>query len=454
MGSSMGCGGSREVESTATMDINQFKNETTHAQKMGIIENETKDEGEGSFTEVLKTIDPKDRDSLILYMIDRVDIYGGLTEDVKKDMFEEFGVSGEQTIELYLEIFGEGGKRGPEQVRKTPDWFAELPSVDKDLITELLQGESGYRSHLIKKLQSSKLCSDYEDAKYFLHYWYYGGGQSTFCPKLAAEISESDEMTESSVTVENAVPKRTAPTMQSYPKCGDYDWGGWGRPNTDEIPLRTSKYLRTGKQKHKKPSDNPILMPAIGLEMFQGQNECPSHIAQVPESQFYNDIHLEDSDNFYFLLNYKVLGMKTCACAFFMYDKSIEEDYPQFAKLWKKFIDGDDDFRNQRFKLFPKIQHGPWILRKTVPNVPTLLGTKVPLQYYRGKNYFEIDVASDQNTLAYTICKMAFPISKQLIVDLCHILQTETEDELPEVIFSGIQLQNIDLSMATIVNNF
>ena len=77
------------------------------------------------------------------------------------------------------------------------------------------------------------------------------------------------------------------------------------------------------------------------------------------------------------------------------------------------------------------------MLKMMVPNVPTLLGQKVPITYHRGNNYIEIDIECDNNYLASSITKVAYPIAKSLTVDQSYILQAEEMYDLPEIVFAG-----------------
>lgn len=45
-----------------------------------------------------------------------------------------------------------------------------------------------------------------------------------------------------------------------------------------------------------------------------------------------------------------------------------------------------DDFRNQRFKLIPRIVDGPWVVKASIPQKPALLGQKLT-QRYRARNF-------------------------------------------------------------------
>ena len=63
------------------------------------------------------------------------------------------------------------------------------------------------------------------------------------------------------------------------------------------------------------------------------------------------------------------------------------------AKVARPFFNGnDDEFRDNGFKLIPKVVEGNYFIRMAVKDTPTLLGNKLKQYYYRGDNYFEVDV--------------------------------------------------------------
>jgi Protein ENHANCED DISEASE RESISTANCE 2, C-terminal len=61
----------------------------------------------------------------------------------------------------------------------------------------------------------------------------------------------------------------------------------------------------------------------------------------------------------------------------------IEEDTP-FGRIARPFFHGnDEDFRNNRFKLIPKVVDGNMIIKMAVKDTPTLLGNKLKQYYYK-----------------------------------------------------------------------
>jgi hypothetical protein len=67
----------------------------------------------------------------------------------------------------------------------------------------------------------------------------------------------------------------------------------------------------------------------------------------------------------------------------FLFQSLFEEDTP-FARIAYPFFFGnDDEFRNNRFKLIPKVVDGNMIVKMAVKDTPTLLGNKLKQTYCR-----------------------------------------------------------------------
>lgn len=125
--------------------------------------------------------------------------------------------------------------------------------------------------------------------------------------------------------------------------------------------------------------------------------------------------------------------------------EEVENPTTPFGRLMNKFIFGEsDDFRNNTFKLIPKIVQGNIVVRKAVGTKPSILGKKIKQHYIRGERFFEIvvDIASDK--VAQRIVKLALGYAKTLVVDMMFVLEGTDEATLPERIFGGLRVKNID----------
>ncbi len=64
-----------------------------------------------------------------------------------------------------------------------------------------------------------------------------------------------------------------------------------------------------------------------------------------------------------------------------------------FDTVFQRFLNGDDSFRCERFKLIPTIVEGSWVVRQGVGKKPAITGNKLRQVYFRGDNYFEVIAA-------------------------------------------------------------
>ena len=75
--------------------------------------------------------------------------------------------------------------------------------------------------------------------------------------------------------------------------------------------------------------------------------------------------------------------------SYFEVPENLEEISPHVAALWKRYLEEDDKFRNDRLKMIARCPTGPWFVRKLIGNVPTIIGHKLPQYTYRGEGYCE-----------------------------------------------------------------
>jgi len=119
---------------------------------------------------------------------------------------------------------------------------------------------------------------------------------------------------------------------------------------------------------------------------------------------------------------------------------------PHFDKLMLDFISKDDDFRNARFKIIPRMVEGNWAVKKIMgDNTPAILGTKMTVKYFRGDNYFEVDVDLTSSKIARGILGTVKTYVKSVVIDLALILEGQSEEELPERLLGALRFYRLDL---------
>ena len=72
-----------------------------------------------------------------------------------------------------------------------------------------------------------------------------------------------------------------------------------------------------------------------------------------------------------------------------------------FGRIAQKFFFGnDDEYRDNTFKMIPKVVDGNMVVRMLVKDTPAILGTKLKQTYHKGDNYFELDIDIGSSNVA------------------------------------------------------
>ncbi|KAF0682384.1 Aste57867_25472 [Aphanomyces stellatus] len=212
----------------------------------------------------------------------------------------------------------------------------------------------------------------------------------------------------------------------------------WSEPDASLFAVRGPNYLVDKKKTPSKKSRFRL----VGVDLFAFENEKERYnLANRPGSQ------VQSAAGFTFVVNMIIPSPNNLSMVFYFQPDvpNIFEENTPFSDLLGDFLDGDDAFRNSRFKLIPTVVEGTFIVKQAVGSVPTLLGNKLSCPYHRGPNYFEVDIDISSNGVANTVVGMVKGVTKVLVVDLAFLLESQSEEELPEAILGAVRLQNVSL---------
>lgn len=274
-------------------------------------------------------------------------------------------------------------------------------------------------------------------------------------------------------------------TQDSFPPVLDTNY--WQEPSALGWNVRSSTYL---KSKLKYPATNNLFQ-LLAVDLIQLQNSKPvlSGLSTLPKERISQYIHsntqqkksgkkgsAHDKNNdrpFVFVVNITVPG--TVAYHLVMYyaihDKRLIQksnghhpsastnlppltpEQKAFQTIASEFFFGSSDkYRDERFKLIPKIISGNILVKKAVGSKPTLLGKKVKQYYIRSNDYFELIVDVGSDAIAKKVVGLCTGYAKNLVVDMGFVLEGTSEEELPEVVMGSVRLKNIDFKAARKVN--
>lgn len=214
----------------------------------------------------------------------------------------------------------------------------------------------------------------------------------------------------------------------------------WSEPDASAFMVRGPNYL---VDKKKIPSA-PSKFHLVGVDLLSFESASDRyHISARSDSVGRN----AGAGKFTFVINMIIPGAENVCMVFYFQPAkdNLFEDGSPFSELLNDFIDGDDAFRNSRFKLIPTVVEGSFIIKQSVGSKPTLLGNKLKCPYHKGENYFEVDIDISSNSVANTVVGMVQGVTKSLVVDMAFLLEAQSEEELPENILGAVRLQNISL---------
>ncbi|KAJ4962298.1 hypothetical protein NE237_022237 [Protea cynaroides] len=205
---------------------------------------------------------------------------------------------------------------------------------------------------------------------------------------------------------------------------------GWASPPGELFNLRSKNYFT---RRQKSPAGDYLLKPA-GVDWLRSTAKL-DNILSRSDNRVMNSLRRAHSlrsislKTFVFAINLQVPGREQHSAVFYF---ATDDPIPPGSLLYR-FIHGDDSFRNQRFKIVNRIVKGPWIVKKAVGNYAAcLLGKALTCKYYRGENYFEIDVDIGSSGLASAILHLALGYVTAVTIDMGFLVEGQTEEELPE----------------------
>ncbi|XP_054818212.1 protein ENHANCED DISEASE RESISTANCE 2-like isoform X2 [Prosopis cineraria] len=225
---------------------------------------------------------------------------------------------------------------------------------------------------------------------------------------------------------------------------------GWASPPGDLFFLRSENYLT---KRQKAPAGDYLLSP-VGMDWLQSNSKLDNVLGRADNRVSHALRKAQDQGrslkSFIFAVNLQVPGKDFHSAVFYF---ATEDPVPSGSLLYR-FINGDDAFRNQRFKLVNRIVKGPWIVKKTVGNYSAcLLGKALTCNYHRGPNYLEIDIDIGSSAIANAILHLALGYVTNVTIDMGFLVESQTQDELPERLIGAVRVCQMELSSARVVTD-
>ncbi|EEC67085.1 hypothetical protein OsI_33873 [Oryza sativa Indica Group] len=211
----------------------------------------------------------------------------------------------------------------------------------------------------------------------------------------------------------------------------------WRMSDGNNFRVRSKTFIY---DKSKIPAGKP-LMKLVAVDWFKDMKRM-DHVARRKGCAVQV---AAEKGLFALAVNLQVPGTTNYSMVFYFVTKKLIPN-----SLLQRFVDGDDEFRNSRFKLIPSVPKGSWIVRQSVGSTPCLLGKAVDITYIRGPNYLEIDVDIGSSTVANGVLGLVCGVITTLVVDMAFLVQGNTYEELPERLIGAVRVSHIELKSAIV----
>ncbi|XP_076894572.1 protein ENHANCED DISEASE RESISTANCE 2-like [Bidens hawaiensis] len=221
---------------------------------------------------------------------------------------------------------------------------------------------------------------------------------------------------------------------------------GWASPPGSLFSLRSRNYFT---KKTKLPSGPWLLQPA-GVDWLRSNSKL-DHVLSRADNRVVHALRKKQCNgshqkSFILAVNLQVPGRDHHSAVFYF---ATDDPIPTGSLLYR-FIHGDDNFRNQRFKIVNRIVKGPWIVKATVGNYSAcLLGKALTCHYHTGPNYLEIDVDISSSKIATAILHLALGCVTAVTIDMAFVVEAQEEEDLPERVFGAVRICQMEMSSAT-----
>ncbi|KAG0630717.1 hypothetical protein M758_1G199400 [Ceratodon purpureus] len=217
----------------------------------------------------------------------------------------------------------------------------------------------------------------------------------------------------------------------------DQDCNGWSDPGGKGFMVRSQTY----NENSLKISGGEPLLKLLAVDWLKSDQRI-DHIALQSSSCVQSPAGKKAP--FILVINLQVPA-KPCysLVMYFVADKPIQP-----GSLLDHFANGDDAFRNSRFKLIPSIVEGYWMVKRAVGTKACLLGKAVTCNYLRKDNFLEIDVDIGSSSVARNVVGFVLGYVTSVVVDLAILIEAKSAHELPEYLLGTMRINRIKVESA------
>ncbi|KAI3705533.1 hypothetical protein L1987_75772 [Smallanthus sonchifolius] len=217
----------------------------------------------------------------------------------------------------------------------------------------------------------------------------------------------------------------------------------WASTDPSTFLIRGDNYLKD-QQKYKAKGTMMQLIAADWLKSNKREDDLAGRFGGIVQQYA-----AHGGPEFFFVVNIQVPGTTTYSLALYYMMRTPLGS----CSLLERFVNGDDAFRNSRFKLIPYISKGSWLVKQSVGKKACLVGQALEINYFHGKNYIELGIDVGSSTVARGVVGLVLGYLNNLVIEMAFLIQANTQEELPETLLGTCRLNHMDASKSVSIDS-
>jgi len=130
--------------------------------------------------------------------------------------------------------------------------------------------------------------------------------------------------------------------------------------------------------------------------------------------------------------------------------REMDSSFTPPERVLAAWLQGDQQYRNERLKLIPYVVEGPWVVRSMVTGRPAIIGKRLPVTYRHYESHGQhpllcatLDVGNS-TAAAKRIVSVCRRYMSSLTVDIGFVIEGNSPNELPEQMLGAVRIHGPD----------
>jgi len=212
----------------------------------------------------------------------------------------------------------------------------------------------------------------------------------------------------------------------------------WNRGDCRHWRIRSETYFR---DRRKLPCAETMLELVNCDWVAIGEDGPVTRVSTHPD--FYPACARKDGDKRFLLVTNFVLGDYQAIMTMALNPDAawVSDDSSPQSRVWRSFLQGDDDTRRQRVKLILAVEEGPWLVKKAFIKKPMLICKLLQCKFHHEPNDY-LEIAFERATGATV--GVVLKSMRGAVLSCALLLEAKEPDELPEHLLATAVANYVD----------